>query len=174
MNLEFTKLVKESYRRAYLAKNGHYVAAKRSKFLNTLTGLPAIIINILLGSILFADLSVTIPTYIKWGGASLAFVGAFLGGIQTFFSYQRNFEGHRRIGRLFLEIESKYNFLYKKFTDGLMLLDEAYKELKTIDDEYISAIADAESFPTNDRDYIKSVEIFESKRRIEQDNKLLN
>jgi len=162
---EINDLIKELYTKAYIGKSNHYFAASRNRLLNTFTGLPAIIINIILGSILFVDLSVVLPDIIKWTGALVAFFAAFLSGIQTFFNYQRNFEAHRKVAGMLLKIQDHCNYLHKRYNDNVINIQTAYEELKEINDEYFKIISDAEAFPTKKRDYKKSIKQVQRKRK---------
>ena len=162
---EINSLIKELYTKSYIGKSNHYFAANRNRLYHTLTGFPAIIINVILGSILFADLRKVVPDLVKWCGALLSFLAAFLGGFQTFFNYKHNFQGHRKIARQLLGIQDQCNYLHKKYADNVITLPNAYKELKELNDKYLKVITDAEAFPTRPQDYQNSLKNVEQKRK---------
>lgn len=149
----FENLIRELYSKAYLGKCKHFNAARRFKVYKNRTGLPAILINVTLGSVLFADLSNAVPDYIKWLSAFLAFAAALLSGFQTFFNYQKRFEMHSKFGNEMLNIEHKLYKLYQKFKLEKIGIDDALTQYDQLDDHYQSIINESSAFPTQQKDF---------------------
>src|ERR1022692_4630561 len=73
----------------------HYIQAEGDKLARIRYGLPSAIINVVVGSVLVADLGKVVPDAMKWITALLALVSTFLVSIQTFFSRSEE----RRVGK---------------------------------------------------------------------------
>ena len=150
-------------RNAHLGKHKHFSAADRSQRFHTYYGVPVVIINMLLGSVLFATLSIEITAYMKWVGAILALIAAGFSGMQTFFNYQKTFEAHRRIGNQYLSIARNCERLIAEYIDNIIDLKGLSEEAKRINNDYSKINFDAEAFPTNSSDYREALEIERSK-----------
>jgi hypothetical protein len=157
------RLMKQLYEKAYIGKNNHYFAAKRVGKWERVTGLPAVVINVILGSVLFADLSVKVPDLLKWVALILALVAAILGSVQTYHRFQWRFEGHRRVGRLLLEVQNELELLLPQVSDEILSLKTAYRRLNSLNQRYVEIISEAEAFPTTEKDYTKSSALLEGK-----------
>jgi hypothetical protein len=139
-----------------LNKHQHFHAAERNLFYNNIFGSAAIVINVLLGSVLFLTVSNSLPDIAKWISGFMAMIAAVCGGIQTFFNFQKLFEGHRRIANNYLEIQRESEQLLAAFADNLIDLDRLLKEVEMINKKYNTINNDAEVFPTGDKDYRKA------------------
>ena len=114
----------------------HYIQAEGDKLARIRYGLPSAIINVVVGSVLVADLGKVVPDAMKWITALLALVSTFLVSIQTFFSFQERERGHRELGNQFNKIgrllsRTKAAWLDKSITDA-----EFTKRFEAIMDEY--------------------------------------
>jgi len=69
------KKVKELRVDVLYGKKKHFNAADRKQQWNIRLGLPVVLINIIVGSLLFAILSDEVPDWSKWVGAFLALGG---------------------------------------------------------------------------------------------------
>ncbi|WP_183564680.1 SLATT domain-containing protein [Mucilaginibacter sp. SP1R1] len=167
-NLEL--LLKELYTKAYLGKCKNYNAAGRFKKYKNATGLPGILVNITLGSVLFADISKTIPDYIKWIAAFLSFTAALLTGFQTYFNYQKRLEMHDKLGNDFLYIEHEVYKLYQKFKMNKSSVDETLKQYDFFDDKYQQILKKSSGFPTNKKDFESALR----SKRIKKENDSLS
>ncbi len=143
----------EFVRNAYLSKSRHFHAATRHTAFNSWIGVPAVLINIALGSVLFRFLGEAIPKNASWIAASLALVAALLTGIQTFFNFSRMSDGHRRIGNRYTSVQKKAELLIAKFKDGLIDLQELSEEFDALFETYKQINLDGENFPTGKRDF---------------------
>jgi len=151
------RFLEEICRNASLSKYRHFYAASRNKRLNNLIGVPVVIINIALGSVLFFALSEDLPTIIKWTGAFLALGAATCSGIQTFFNFSCQFEGHRAIANKYLKIAYECQGLLSRYRDGLIKLEQLSSQLKDIQHIYNLTNEEAEVFPTSEKDYNRAL-----------------
>ena len=159
-------------RSALLGKDRHFIASRRNKFLSTLFGLPVVVINIVLGSVLFVSLSEELPQIMKWTGAFLALLGAGGAGIQTFFNFHKVFEGHRRVANRYLSLGRECQRLKGLHEDDLLELDALSKGLEFLEKDYAEINASAETFVTTDSDYRRSLKL-EKKRQNRKQQKAL-
>ncbi|MBG1269992.1 SLATT domain-containing protein [Nostoc sp. WHI] len=141
---------------ARLNKHQHFNAAERNKFYNNIFGSAAILINVILGSVLFITASNTLPEITKWVSGFMAMIAAVCGGIQTFFNFEKLFEGHRRIANNYLEVQRESEQVLAAFADNLIDLPGLVKQVEIINEKYNTVNSNAEGFPTNDKDYRKA------------------
>ncbi|MDJ0736659.1 MAG: SLATT domain-containing protein [Nostocaceae cyanobacterium] len=151
-------LLEEIAKNARLNKHQHFHAADRNHFNNNVFGSIAIVINVALGSVLFVTISENLPDIAKWGSGFMAMIAAACGGIQTFFNFQKLFEGHRRIANNYLEIQRECERLLALFTDSLIDVEQLAKEVELINKQYSTITNDAEVFPTGDKDFKKAMQ----------------
>jgi hypothetical protein len=144
---------------SHLGKHKHFAAADRYRYYNTYVGAPAIIINIVLGSVFVANLSEQISTPLKWIGAFLALVAAMLSGLQTFFNLQKSFESHRKVANRYLGVARECERLICLFEDDQIKLSDLAEKIEEMNKCYNDVNSDAEEFPTNSSDYRKAQEI---------------
>ena len=138
-------------------KHQHFCAAERNHFYNNIFGSMAIVINIFLGSLLFVAVSQSLPDIAKWISAFLAMFSAACSGIQTFFNFQRVFEGHRRVANSYLEIQRECERLIAMFADNLIDKEKLAILVEVISKEYGRINNEAEVFPTGDKDFRKAM-----------------
>lgn len=143
-------------RNSRLNKHQHFHAAERNLFYNNIFGSAAIVINVILGSVLFITVSNNLPEVAKWASGFMAMIAAVCGGIQTFFNFQKLFEGHRRIANNYLELQRECEQLLAAFSDQLIELEQFVKEVEVINKKYNTINSDAEVFPTGDKDFRKA------------------
>jgi hypothetical protein len=149
---------------AELGKHGHFYASLRRRKLHVLCGVPAIIINLLLGSVFFTLLQAELPDWGKWGGAILALLAAALGGVQTFFDFKKNAAGHRDVGNDYLALARECERLLALTHDGLMTLDALAGELPRLNDLYADINERAESFVVSPAEYTQARAFMRSRR----------
>ncbi|MGL1932672.1 MAG: SLATT domain-containing protein [Desulfotalea sp.] len=149
--------LEEICRNASLSKYRHFFAASRNKLLNIALGIPVVVVNVLLGSVLFWALSEDLSMIMKWGGAFLALGAALCSGIQTFFNFNRQFEGHRTIANRYLRIAYECQHLLYKFQDNLITLEKLSQQLDDIQYKYNKINEDAELYSTTESDYKKAL-----------------
>ncbi len=164
--IPFTVALLEKLRKnSHLAKHSHFTAAKRSKRSHILIGVPIILINLMLGSVFSYQLinETDIPEYGKLFITLTALIGACLSAIQTFFNFQKNHESHRALANRYLVVARECERLIASYQDNIIDLKEVDDQIKSINKDYTKINIDAEAFPTNDRDYQRSLEIQNSK-----------
>lgn len=144
-------------RNSRINKHQHFCAGERNHFYNSIFGSVAIIINVFLGSLLFITVSETLPEIAKWISAFLAMLAAACGGIQTFFNFQKVFEGHRKIANRYLDIQRECERIIALFADNLIDKERLASEMDVISKEYGRVNSDAEVFPTGDSDFRKAM-----------------
>lgn len=89
-------------------------------------------------------------------GAFLALVAAALSGIQTFFNFQKEYEGHRQIGNQYLSIARECERIMALYFDSLLELSDLAREVELLNRKYNDVNMQAESFNVTDMDYEKA------------------
>lgn len=149
--------LRELRRNADLGKFRHFAAARRSKNLNNWLGVPAVIINIVLGSVFFVAVSAEIPNIFKWVSAFLALAGALLGGIQTFFRFSKAYEGHHRVANQYTAVVRESENLECLFLDDLIAVKDFADKANELHRQYQEITRQAEDLLTSDGDYLLAV-----------------
>ncbi len=138
---------------AHLGKHSHFSASLRRRNFHVLCGVPAVIINLVLGSVFFTLLEAELPDWGKWTGAVLALLAAALGGIQTFFDFKKVVAGHREVGNDYLALARECERLLALYHDKLLTLDQLAIELPRLNIEYSDINERAEMFIVSPKDY---------------------
>jgi hypothetical protein len=144
---------------AHLGKHSHFFASKRGRHLHILYGVPIVLINFLLGSFLFTALGNELPKEIYWVGAMLAFIAAALGGVQTFFDFKKDYQGHRRIGNEYLSIAREAEGIIATYFDDLMELHQLTAEIASLNKRYSEINQMAEDFLVPDSAYRRALAV---------------
>lgn len=142
---------------SHLGKHSHFEASKRGRDYHVFVGLPVVVINVLLGSLLFALVKETMPDWSKWAGGVLALIAAVLGAVQTFFNFKANYEGHRSVGNQYLSIARECERLLALHFDGKLPLDHLSEQIHKLNERYEKVNADAEKYMVKDEDYQKAL-----------------
>jgi hypothetical protein len=150
-------LIDELRNDARIGKNKHFNASRRKIGKHNWLGIPVVLINVALGTIIVSLLSdgneksaVVIVSTI------FAYIAASLSALQTFFNYHKAAEGHSSIGNRYLKISRECKALLRKHQDIPYVPEELWKEVKKIQDEYLDINTEAEAFPTSDKDLLKA------------------
>jgi len=138
-------------------KHQHFHAANRNQFYNNIFGIVAVVMNVFLSSLLFVTITENLPDIAKWVSAFMAVVAAACGAIQTFFNFQKVFDGHRKAANSYLEIQRECERLLAMFVDNLISPELLAKEVEIINKSYTKANNDAEVFPVGDREHRKAM-----------------
>lgn len=142
---------------AWFGKKKHYNAADGKDCVHLWFGVPAMILNVIVGSLLVGLLSENANTtaQTKWWGAVLVLLAAVLTAVQTFFNFQKQADGHRRIA-------SRYLILANECT-GLIALCESgnaptnlVERMELLTQRYNEITLDSDGFPTSEADYKKA------------------
>ncbi len=96
------------------------------------------------------------PAWAEWVGAFLALFAAALSGIQTFFNFQKEYEGHRQIGNQYLSVAKGCERLIAFYFDGMLELADLPPKLEVLDTKYQDVNSQAETFNVTDKDYEKA------------------
>lgn len=139
-----------------LSKHSHFEASKRSENYHLWMGVPIVLINIFLGSVLFGVFKNNLP---EWGtllGGFLAFCAAALGGMQTFFNFKANSQGHRAVANQYLVIARECEYLLAGYFDDRISLDELSRRLNELNKLYDSVNREAEKFMVKEADFLKA------------------
>lgn len=159
MKIPHTLEVMERLRlNAHLVKRSHFQASKRRSHYHIACGLPIIIVNLILGSVFFTQISTLLPQWCYWLGAMLALIAALLGGIQTFFNFKGSYEGHREMGNQYLAIARECERIIALFFDGQLTLEALSEKLEQLNNRYANINQQAEAFAVNDGDYRKALQ----------------
>jgi hypothetical protein len=147
----------EFCRNAMLTRVAHFAAARRSKRLQSLFGVPVVVINIILGSVFFFSLRQELPDIAKWCGAFFALGSAAAAGIQTYFNFHRTFEAHRKIANRYSALGREAERLLSMYQDGLIELGPLAEKVDALLTAYNQVNAEAEPFPTTDWDFRRAL-----------------
>lgn len=164
--LPYTLDVLERLRRnAHLVKRGHFEAAKRRQRSHISVGLPVIALNVFLGSVFFTQLSSTLPSWCYWLGAVAALAAALLSGVQTFFNFKEQCDGHRELGNQYLVIARECERLIALYFDRQISLPDISERLEKLNHDYNAINTLAEKYIVTDKEHQRA--------RANQDAKLI-
>ncbi|WP_255991630.1 SLATT domain-containing protein [Chitinolyticbacter albus] len=142
---------------AKLGKSKHFNASRRKMGLHNWVGIPVVLINVFIGTVIVALLSDGAAN--KWvsiGSAILAFAAASLSALQTFFNFHKAAEGHSSVGNRYLGISRQCKKIIRKHEDIPYSAEDLWKEAEIIQSKYLAINTEAEAFPTNDNDLNKA------------------
>lgn len=155
-------LIDELRSDAKLGKSKHFNASRRKLQWHNTLGIPVIVINVFIGTVIVALMSGDASnTPLSIVSAILAFLAACLSALQTFFNFQRAAEGHSAIGNRYLNISRQCKKVIRKNQDIPFGPEKIWKKAGSIQERYLSINEAAEAFPTNDRDLKKAKSVVE-------------
>lgn len=157
---------------ALYGKKKHFNAADRKEKRHYQIGIPLTVINIIIGSVLLSVISDNALQWLKVIPIALSFLAALLSGLQTYFNYQKQVEGHRRVGNRYLAEMKKCDRIHAYFLDKIIDSEKLVEEIELISVEMAAINQDAESFPTNKDDYKKAQAGIDSGEENYNDNEL--
>ena len=166
-NIPYTVEVLEKLRwNAHLGKHKHFEAGNRGRRHHTAFGAPVVIINILLGSVLFAFLGDdgVFPQWAKWIGATLTLIAAGLGGVQTFFNFEKQYIEHRAVGNEYLGIARECERLLALYFDGIHSLQSLSDSIEHINIEYAKVNARSEGLTVSPKEYKAALAVQQRKK----------
>ncbi|WP_444930096.1 SLATT domain-containing protein [Microbulbifer sp. SSSA002] len=138
---------------AHLCKHSHFRASMKGRNLHVLCGVPIVVVNLFLGSLFFSLINAELPDWTKWSGAGLALLAALLGGVQTFFNFKKNYEGHRQVGNEYLAIARECERLIALYFDSILDLEHLSKKISELNTRYSDINQRAEEFIVSDKVY---------------------
>lgn len=143
-------------------KKKHFNAADRKEKYHYGIGVPLTIITILTTTILFYVLTDGATNWIKYVPLVLAFAASFLSGFQTYFNFNKQVEGHRRVATKYLALLKRADRLQGYIKDKLITPEELIKQFEILAAEADIINKEAEPFPTSNSDYAKAQKGIES------------
>jgi len=141
---------------AVYGKKKHFNAADRKLSYYNKLGVAVISINIFTGSVLCYILFNLGWDSLRYIVLILIFLGALIGGLQTFFNFSKQSEGHRNLGNRYLSIFKKCNRIEAYIADRYVDPGKTVELIEEISKEIDSVNKDAIAFPTTDTDYKKA------------------
>ncbi|GAA5444309.1 hypothetical protein Misp06_02495 [Microbulbifer sp. NBRC 101763] len=144
---------------AHLCKHSHFRASMKGRNLHVLCGVPIVVVNLFLGSLFFSLINAELPDWTKWTGAALALIAALLGGIQTFFNFKKNYEGHRQVGNEYLAIARECERLIALYFDRILDLEHLSNKVSELNTRYSEINQRAEEFIVSDKVYRQAMQI---------------
>ncbi|HID99173.1 MAG TPA: SLATT domain-containing protein [Thiotrichaceae bacterium] len=160
-NKAILETIKEQEVDALYEKKKHFNAADRKQKYNLQLGLPVVIINTIVGSIIFLALGNIFPNWVTWIAAFLALFSAILAGIQTFFNFPIQITGHRDTAAKYLALGKEYKRLRAGYNDNLHELKAVYDKLEQFSKKHEQINKDGSAFSTNYADYQKAHDSFQ-------------
>ncbi len=125
----------------------HYIQAERNKNRRIQLGLPALLLNVVIGSVLVADLGKTVPDTLKWITAIIALVVSLLVAIQTFFKFDEDEKKHRQLGNDFNRISRRLARLKASWLDKSIPDTQLTTDFGSTMEEYETVCAENEKWP---------------------------
>lgn len=104
-----------------------------------------------------------LPSWAEWVGEFLALFAAALSGIQTFFNFQKEYEGHRQIGNQYLSVARECDRLISLYFDNLLDLHDVAQKYEVLNNRYHDINSQAETFNVTDKDYERAKQFQEQK-----------
>lgn len=136
-------------------KKKHFNAADRKENYHYWIGVPLTVITILTTTILFYVLTDGATNWIKYVPLALAFAASFLSGFQTYFNFNKQVEGHRRVANKYLALLKRADRLQGYIKDKIITPEELFKQFEVIAFEADEINKEAEPYPTSNSDYVK-------------------
>lgn len=144
---------------AHLCKHSHFRASMKGRNLHVLCGVPIVVINLFLGSLFFSLINTELPDWTKWAGAALALLTALLGGVQTFFNFKKNYEGHREVGNEYLAVARECERLIALYFDGILDLAHLSDKIAELNSRYSDVNQRAEEYIVADKVYREALQV---------------
>lgn len=166
-NIPYTVEVLDKLRwNAHLGKHKHFEAGNRGRRHHVAFGTPVVLINIALGSVLFAFLGedAVFPQWGKWCGAALTLLAAGLGAVQTFFNFEKQYMEHRAVANEYLGIARECERILALHFDGLLSLQQLSENIERINIEYAKVNARSEGLTVSAKDYKAALSMQQQKK----------
>jgi hypothetical protein len=137
-------------------KKKHFNAADRKDSYHYWIGIPLIVINILTATVLFFVFTEHGGSIWKFIPILFAFFASFLSGFQTYFNFNKQAEGHRKIANRYLALMKKAERLQGYIADNAISDSEIVAKFEALSVEADAINKDAEQYPTSAADYSKA------------------
>lgn len=143
---------------ALYGKKKHFNAADRKSKYQAWITIPVVLINLMLGSLLFGMLSMTFSNSVNWVAGVFALGAAILSGLQLHFNYGKQTEEHRNVASRYLDLVKQCDLVAAAYQDNALTSEELYKKVERLELLKSEINKDADCSPTNDADYRKAQE----------------
>jgi len=143
-------------------KKKHFNAADRKEKYHFSIGIPLVIINIIIGSVLLFYITDNTSGYLKAIPIVLAFIAAILSGFQTYFNFNQKVEGHKNVANKYLALMKKCDRTQAYLKDEFISHNDLIIRIEDIALEIESVNKEAALFSTSNNDYQKAKEGIES------------
>lgn len=140
---------------AAYGKKKHFNAADRKQGYYNFTNITILIINAIIGVLIFLTITTGINE-LRIVSLILAAAGTVLTGFQIQSNYCKISEGHRSIGNRYLAIFKNSKKIEAYIADELMDEKSIVKTIDELTEEINTVNVDAEAFTTNKNDYSES------------------
>jgi hypothetical protein len=140
--------------RCKLSKDRHFAAAERKSFYQTWVGLPVVLINVFVGTVLVQFMTSDHPPI--WASViatALAFLAASLSSVQTFFNFAKMAEGHRTVANRYLRTMMQCENLLLRVSADQISQTKVWELIEQFTREYDEVNLEGEAFPTNAWDF---------------------
>jgi len=144
--------LRELYEDAKIGKNKHFSAGDRHLRYHFLVGVPLVLLNVGIGSMLVKLADWPASGWVKQSVAVAAFIAACLGAVQTLFNFNKSAEGHRGIANRYLRISRRCKHLFLQNRDLPLVPEELWRNIGRLRKAYERVNEDAEAFPTRAAD----------------------
>ena len=118
---ELKKRLQEIKVDAVYGHQKHFIASERKNNLHRLIGIPLLVINISIGTSLFAIFNEGESEW-KYIPIIFSYIAAILTGLQTFLKFDKQAVGHHNIGLKYLEVDKKIRN-YESQIDSKLISD---------------------------------------------------
>lgn len=156
------KILDETINHCDFVATCHYIEAEDNKSRRIRYGVPSLVLNIIVGSVLVADIGKIVPDAMKWIGAILALASSFLVGIQTFYGFDKAERGHRQLGNEFNRTSRALACLKAAFADKSLDAQEFAKRFELVMKEYEEVCKENEDTPPSRDTALKLTKKLES------------
>jgi len=150
------KTIKKIKADSELGKKKHFNAADRKEKRHNFIVVSLIIFNLFTLSALYYVIISSENPLVKYGALFLNLLAVVLSWLQTFYNFQRDVIGHRRIGNKYLSVMKKCDRIHAYLSDGIIKSDDAIQFVDKLGEQADRVNQEAEEYPTNSSDYAQS------------------
>jgi hypothetical protein len=140
---------------AMYGKKKHFNAADRKEQYHHWIGVPAIVINLITGSILLYLITNNAVSFAKYIPLFLVLISTILSFLQLYFNLPIKIEGHRRVANKYLAVMKKCERIQAYIHDDLIKNDEIINKVEIIAIEINEINKEADLYSTKYKDYQK-------------------
>lgn len=134
-------------------KKKHFNAADRKQWIHRLLQIPAIVINVVLGSSLVRLLANHQLVPSPWFLALLSGTAAVLIALATFLNYPAQIQGNQRVANRYLALAKEAKRLLAYAHDGLLTPEQVRDRLESLAKRVEDLNQEAESYGTSSGDF---------------------